>query len=252
MVPVTSIEIKAIWNRIAAWYAKLIDNGNYAPRRFSVDPIIKAMVLNSGAKKVLDVGCGEAYLARFMLTELQTLECLHCVDFAENMLKIAKAKTHSDARLRFYHVDIESPCSHLRDLGLGGYDLILAHLVFMTLHDFEQVVCNLANLTQPGGCLIFSVSHPASANNTFWESATIREPVSYCECWAETWLKNEKGQIAPCPVWNCYRTLELYAEVLARYGFVVGDSFEPLSKCISGRDFDDNPLYLAVEAKLRG
>ena len=105
----------------------------------------------SGAKRVLDLGCGEGKLLRKLLAEKQFEEIVG-MDVSHRALKIARARLHHDRlpekqkeRLRLFQGSLG-----YRDKRLTGYDAaavveVIEHLDLPRLAAFERVLFEFAS-----------------------------------------------------------------------------------------------------------
>jgi 3' terminal RNA ribose 2'-O-methyltransferase Hen1 len=105
----------------------------------------------SGAKRVLDLGCGEGKLLRKLLAEKQFEEIVG-MDVSHRALKIAQERLHHDRlpekqkeRLRFFQGSLG-----YRDKRLAGYDAaavveVIEHLDVSRLAAFERVLFEFAS-----------------------------------------------------------------------------------------------------------
>jgi len=101
----------------------------------------------SGARRILDVGCGTGILLPALLGELPEAACIVEVDFAERMLR-ENARKFSSAR-------IHRVCAAATVLpfSANSFDLVLCFGVLPHLQDIEAALSRLLVLLRPGGAL---------------------------------------------------------------------------------------------------
>ena len=111
---------------------------------------VTEMLKQSGAKRVLDLGCGEGKLLRKLLAEKQFEEIVG-MDVSHRALKIAQERLHYDRlpekqkkRLRFFQGSLG-----YRDKRLTGYDAaavveVIEHLDLPRLAAFERILFEFA------------------------------------------------------------------------------------------------------------
>jgi 2-polyprenyl-3-methyl-5-hydroxy-6-metoxy-1,4-benzoquinol methylase len=122
------VEKPAFWNHNAAYY-----------------PWVRRQLDRSGAKRVLDVGCGEGSLARYLAAPGR--EILG-IDPSEEAIALARSKTGEGAGVRFLPVTLE---------GLDAPPGSLDGVVFVaSLHhtDGEGALRKARELLKPGGLLL--------------------------------------------------------------------------------------------------
>ncbi|MFQ5696458.1 MAG: 3' terminal RNA ribose 2'-O-methyltransferase Hen1, partial [Terriglobia bacterium] len=118
---------------------------------------VVAVLKSAGAKRVLDLGCGEGRLLRALLKDM-TFEEIVGVDVAHRALEMAHQRLHLDrlpprqrGRIKLIHGSLT-----YRDKRLAGYDAatvveVIEHLDDWRLRAFERVVFEFA---QPGMVVI--------------------------------------------------------------------------------------------------
>jgi SAM-dependent methyltransferase len=112
-------------------------------------------------KRVLDLGCGEGYVARMMLSA--GADFVHGFDISAEMVALARGAVTpaTEGRARF----------DVRDLGGGddlvddGFDVAVAVFLFnyLTLEQTAAVLKTVMQHVKPGGRFVFTVPHPALA-----------------------------------------------------------------------------------------
>ncbi|MDF3933782.1 class I SAM-dependent methyltransferase [Pseudomonas citronellolis] len=115
-------------------------------------PALRAMLPPLQGLRVLDLGCGFGWAARWM-REQGTASVLG-LDLSEKMIARARLDT-ADAAIEYRRADLES-------LALPGaaFDLAFSSLTFHYLRDFPRLLRTLQQALVPGGQLVFSIEHP--------------------------------------------------------------------------------------------
>jgi SAM-dependent methyltransferase len=103
-------------------------------------------------KRVLDLGCGFGWFARWA-REHGAASVLG-LDLSENMLARARADTAGPA--------IAYRIADLEELALpdGAFDLAYSALAFHYIADFERLARTRHRSLVPGGLLVFTIEHP--------------------------------------------------------------------------------------------
>ncbi len=112
-------------------------------------------------RRVLDLGCGEGYVARTLLSSGAAF--VHGFDISAEMVQLAlgarTAETHD--RLAFEVRDLAGGL----DLPPASFDDAVAVFLFnyLGLDETASVLATVTRLVRPGGRFVFSVPHPALA-----------------------------------------------------------------------------------------
>jgi len=100
---------------------------------------------------VLDIGCGDGTLARFLAGH----GARHVLGIDPSRRMLAIAASHRSPRVRYCRASAESfalaPCS---------VNLVVSSLALHYVADYQQLVRRVAQWLRPGGHLIYSVEHP--------------------------------------------------------------------------------------------
>ncbi len=111
--------------------------------------------------RVLDLGCGEGYMARRLL-ELGAAS-VHGIDISAEMIERASAEVAPglESRCRFE----VGTATELDDLEAGTFDLVLCVFLFnyLTREEMTSAMTHAVRLLRPGGTFVFSAPHPSLA-----------------------------------------------------------------------------------------
>jgi ubiquinone/menaquinone biosynthesis C-methylase UbiE len=125
-------------------------------------PAVRAMLPDLTGKRVLDLGCGFGWFARWA-REHGAASVLG-LDLSENMLARARADT-ADPAITYRIADLE-------ELALpdGAFDLAYSALAFHYIADFERLARTVHRSLVPGGLLVFTIEHPIlmAASHPHW------------------------------------------------------------------------------------
>lgn len=115
-------------------------------------PAMRALLPPLGGLRVLDLGCGFGWFARWAAGE--GAASVIGVDVSERMLERARTMT-DDASIRYLRADLEAfePAPH-------SVDLVHSSLAFHYIEKLDRLFGAIHQALSPGGRLVFSVEHP--------------------------------------------------------------------------------------------
>jgi SAM-dependent methyltransferase len=116
-------------------------------------PALRALVPPVGGRAVLDAGCGAGRYSRWLTDQGATVTGL---DASPEMLRLAEARV---PEATFAVADLGEPLALPDD----AFDVAVAGLVLHYLRDWAPTLRELHRVLKPGGSLVFSVHHPATA-----------------------------------------------------------------------------------------
>lgn len=208
-------------------------------------------------RTVLDLGCGEGYVARQLKS--RGAERLVGMDISEEMIRHAvERETREKLGIRFFPGDA---C----DLGMfadGSFDLVVAVFLFNYLNREQcaSVMAEVMRVLRPGGRFVFAVPHPSLA------FLRPEEPPFYFERKGAGYFsgrdRNFEGRIwrrdgESVPVRCVHKTLEDYFWCLRSAGFMSLPDLAELRVTEEHVDLDpgffkplqDQPLHLAFRTQ---
>ena len=115
-------------------------------------PAIQAMLPDLRGRRVVDLGCGFGWFARW--ARQQGAAAVTGVDISDNMLARARADTR-DPAVRYLQADLET-----LDLPEAAFDLAYSSLAFHYIEDFGRLVRSVFRALTPGSRLTFTIEHP--------------------------------------------------------------------------------------------
>jgi len=202
---------------------------------------------------VLDLGCGEGYVARQL--KLRGAGRLEGVDISSEMIRNAKQQEESERLgIRFRTGD----ASDLRGFADESFDLVVAVFLFnyLTREESLKTMQEVARVLRPGGRFVFAVPHPALP------FIRPQEPPFYFAPGGHGYFTGRnhrfEGRIwrrdgTSVPVRCVHKTLEDYFACLRSAGFLSLPELRELHVTDEHVDFDpeffdvlrDQPLHLA-------
>lgn len=115
-------------------------------------PAVRAMLPPLSGRRVVDLGCGFGWFARWAREE--GAASVLGLDLSERMLARARAGT-SDPAIRYEIADLDRV-----DLPRGAFDLAYSSLAFHYVADFNRLARTIHAALVPGGDLVFTIEHP--------------------------------------------------------------------------------------------
>ena len=115
-------------------------------------PAIQMLLPELRRKRVVDLGCGFGWFARWAMT--QGAAQVLAVDLSENMLSRARAET-ADPGVRYLRADLES-----LELPEETFDLAYSSLALHYVEGFGRLVGDVFQALVSGGHFVFSIEHP--------------------------------------------------------------------------------------------
>lgn len=133
-------------------------------------PSLRAMLPPMAGLRVLDLGCGFGYFARWAVE--QGAEHVTGLDLSEKMLAEA-ARTCAGLPVTLQRADLETA-----DFGEDRFDLVFSSLAVHYLADFDALLRRVRKALGKDGRFVFSMEHPvfaARANPEFAKDSEGRQ-----------------------------------------------------------------------------
>lgn len=128
-------------------------------------PAIRALLPDLRDKRVVDLGCGFGWFARWAAE--QEADRVVGIDLSENMIERARRET-SDARVEYRIANLET-----LELPAAAYDFAYSSLAFHYVEDFGRLVRTVHRALVPGARFVFTIEHPIymAPANPGWSKA---------------------------------------------------------------------------------
>ena len=137
-----------LWERHAQWWIDGFTDG--ADPEYAEQILPLAADELAGARRVLDVGCGDGQISR-LAAGLDGVETVVGVDPTWNQISVAAARggdrVRAGRRRRLPFAD-------------GSFDAVVACLVFEHIDDVDEAIAEVARVLAPGGRFCFFLNHP--------------------------------------------------------------------------------------------
>ncbi len=115
-------------------------------------PVIRALLPELGGKRIVDLGCGFGWFARW--ARQRGAAYVLGLDISHNMLQRAKATTE-DTGIGYRIADLES-----LDLPAGSFELAYSSLAFHYVEDFGRLTRAVHAALVKDAHLVFNIEHP--------------------------------------------------------------------------------------------
>jgi 2-polyprenyl-3-methyl-5-hydroxy-6-metoxy-1,4-benzoquinol methylase len=208
------------WRANAEAWTAAVREGRIASRRAGTDAAVIRAVRRRAPRTVLDLGCGEGWLAR-------TLAGAGCVvtglDASEPLVARARELGGGDFRVASYESLVERP-----DRAGGPYDVVVANFALFA-EEIAPLLGALRAVLSPDGAMVLQTVHP-------WAAAGDGP---YADGWRiETFDAFGGAFAAPMP-WY-FRTLSSWLDAASAAGLTVARLEEPADAVT------DRPLSLLL------
>jgi 2-polyprenyl-3-methyl-5-hydroxy-6-metoxy-1,4-benzoquinol methylase len=199
--------ILAAWQQNAAPWTAAVRNGEIQSRKLVTDQAIVAAVLARAPASVLDIGCGEGWLARALAAQGVAVTG---VDAIPALIEQAQAASGGAFHVATYEAIAAGALAVTADVVVSNFALIGKEAV-------DGLVAAIPALLNPGGAFIVQTLHPVFANGD----------APYVDGWrAGSWAGFSADFSDPAP-WY-FRTIGGWLDLFVCSGLRVIEFHEPL------------------------
>jgi 2-polyprenyl-3-methyl-5-hydroxy-6-metoxy-1,4-benzoquinol methylase len=194
------------WTRNAAPWTAAVREGAIESRRLITDRAIIDAILSRSPARVLDIGCGEGWLARALTRGIEVVG----VDAIPSLIEAARASGGGDFRVMSYE-----------EIAAGklalSVDAIVCNFSLLGRESVERLVESSPALLNPKGALIVQTLHPLMSCGA----------LTYRDGWRDgSWAGFDGAFTDPAP-WY-FRTIESWMSLFAKSGFRSTEIREPI------------------------
>ena len=205
---------EAQWEQHARWWQREYSAGADPEYEDQILPLVARHV--SGARRVLDVGCGEGQVARrvaAMGTDVIGL------DPTRSQVEVARDRSGGP---RYLQARAEAlPC---RD---GAFDTVVVCLALEHVDAFETAIHEVARVLEPGGRFVLLLCHPLlQAPGAAWIDDRILGEMYWR---VGAYLEEQRGfhEVAPgVDLLFVHRPLSRYIHAMGQAGLLIDDMAE--------------------------
>ena len=245
------------WRDMAAWYDEQQGDDGDLWHRSLIDPPLLRLVGAVAGLRVLDLACGNGYLARRFAHMGARVTA---VDASAPIIEAARRRESSAPLGIAYHV---ADAARLEMLGDGEFDVAACNMALMDIEDASGTIREAGRVLRSGGRLVATLSHPcfdvpgASAwvvERMDFNTSVWRKVGRYRDVFAGTcpW-HGPGGQVLRTPIYH--RPLSWYVRALRAAGFALTafEEAEPTEEFAAGSPqapwIAEIPLHCAIEAR---
>jgi ubiquinone/menaquinone biosynthesis C-methylase UbiE len=145
------------WSALADWYDTKQGESGDLWHRSLIDPGLLRQIGDVRGLRLLDLGCGNGYLARRLARLGATVVA---VDVTAGAIDRARARGDADGRVTYRLAD----AAHLSELASGSFDLAYSNMALMDMPETEEALREVGRLLRPDGRFVASISHPCFDN----------------------------------------------------------------------------------------
>ncbi len=227
--------IREQWETNAEAFSGLIDGRGTPHHRSILNPCVEKLLGEVRGKKLLDVGCGEGYLARYYAKKGAIVTA---IDLSQRLIETAEQLSVIEGIEIDYRVD--NVC-HMESVLEAEFDLVLCNLVLLNIPCLDDAIREMHRVLKSDGVLVFSIVHPSfnfygpgswqmgekdpvtnRREGVFFKVDRYFEEVEYERYW-----KTKDGGSFPVPISFFHRTLSTYINSLLSAGFCLVGFAEP-------------------------
>lgn len=215
---------RAAWEANAqVWDERMGDEGNDFFRLLCW-PALTELLAPQPGQNILDIACGNGLTSR-KLTALGV--AVTAFDFSANLIKLAKARPFAE-RIAYHVLDATDEAALLA-LPCAPYDAALCNMALFDMPTIQPLFAALQKLLKPGGCFVFSITHPAFNNPSSthiveeWDDGEVK--IRYAIKTSRYLTPFQSAGVAlrnqPQPQLYFHRPLEYYLNLGFQHGFLL-------------------------------
>jgi len=206
---------ESLWEQHAGWWQREFTDGADPEYEEQILPLIDRHL--TGARRVLDVGCGEGQVAR-----RAAIHAASVVGFDPTLAQIAQARARARGPSYGLAAAESLPCRS------GAFDAVVMCLVMEHLPAIEAPFAEIARVLMPGGQFLLLMNHPLlQTPGSGWIDDHILEE----QYWrVGPYLRDDITVEEVAPGVNLpfiHRPLSRYVHVMGEVGLLIDDMDEP-------------------------
>ena len=208
MDPLSDAKVVDSWRKNAEPWTTAVRERQIESRRLVTDAAIVQAVLSVAPRRVLDVGCGEGWLARALAEPGMQVTG---VDVVPELIERARQTGGADYRVMSYE---ELAAGQLSD----RFDAVVANFALIGAESVDALIASVPRLLAPSGYLIIQTLHPVAGNGD----------LPYKDGWRPgSWVGFSSAFTDPAP-WY-FRTMESWEKLIGDSGLRLQQRLEPIN-----------------------
>jgi SAM-dependent methyltransferase len=222
-----------LWQEYAQWWIDGFTEGADPEYVEQIMPLAATEL--AGARRVLDVGCGDGQITR-LAAGLEGVDLAVGIDPTWNQIRVAVERGHARAeslarsRSRSARSGFARAAAAALPFGEGSFDAVVVCLVFEHVEHVDDAIAEIARVLEPGGRFCFFLNHPLlQTPGSGWIDDQVLDPPE--QYWrigpylteAATVEEVEQG----VHIRFIHRPLSRYVNALAEHGLLVERMVEP-------------------------
>jgi len=261
--PVANSAAKTSWQGVGDWYDNLVgQSGHYYHQQVILPYLKKSWPVETG-ESVLDLGCGQGILAKFLGSEVKFVG----VDIAKKLIEAAehdgKRKNHNYVVADVTQDLTQRLAPAKKNLEINEFDHVACVLALQNMQQPEGCIKNLATQLKSGGTGVLVLNHPCFRipRQSGWD---INSATKLQYRWINRYLtpleipiKAHPGQTGGALTWSYHHALQDYVGWLKAAGLALTDLAELTSDKESvgkaakseNRSRSEIPLFLVIQFK---
>jgi SAM-dependent methyltransferase len=208
-----------LWETYAQWWIDGFTDGADPEYVEQILPLAAAQL--AGARRVLDVGCGEGQITR-LAARLDSVDVAVGIDPTWNQIRVAAERSHASGFVRAGADRLPFPDR--------TFDAVVACLVFEHIDAVDDAIAEIARVLEPDGRFCFFLNHPLlQTPGSGWIDDQVLDPPE--QYWRIGPYLPEAVTIEEVEqdvhIRFVHRPLSRYVNALAEHGLLVEWMIEP-------------------------
>lgn len=195
------------WHRNALPWTSAVRSGEIRSRRLVTDRAVVEAVLGRSPGSVLDIGCGEGWLARALVAESVRVTG---VDVVPELIKQARSAGGGEFHVASYE---EIAAGALK----APVDVVVCNFSLLGKESVEGIFGAVPGMLNSNGSFIVQTMHPIAACGE----------LPYQDGWREGSWDGFSPDFVDPPPWY-FRTLETWTNMFLKSGMVLIETREPI------------------------